>query len=118
MTDIVERLRTHHGEPVRLMQEAAVEIEDLRKRLAGLEAMLVEQHDELERLREVGRKAIVEKHDAVVVERAAILEIIGHEGESAKRRAKTTACFAGRYHRAYSDALSDIADAINERGTQ
>jgi hypothetical protein len=49
MTDIVERLR-QCDENFELAQEAADEIETLRTRLVGVEALMVDQHDEIERL--------------------------------------------------------------------
>jgi hypothetical protein len=50
MTDIVERLR-QCDENFDLVQEAADEIKNLRKRLDGCEIIIVDQHADTERLR-------------------------------------------------------------------
>jgi hypothetical protein len=53
MTDIVEQLRQHEwgGTKPSIFSDAAAEIEKLRARLVGVEALLVDQHGQIERLR-------------------------------------------------------------------
>jgi hypothetical protein len=53
MTDIVERLREHDwgGTKPSIFSDAADEIERLRRQLVEVEALVVDQQDQIERLR-------------------------------------------------------------------